>query len=85
MTPMSEFVLQHISNKMEDELEALAPCLCSPPSVDVEKETLHGTSFQSMLAAIHQKAPMLCSIFESLAYRNTHKDPEKVRPAAYHS
>jgi len=89
MAPMSEFISQHITNKMDHELEALAPSLHSPPSVDVEKETLHGMSFQNMLTAIQQKAPTLCSIFESLAYqdeqrkRNTHKDPEKVCPAAY--
>ena len=83
---MSEFVWKHISDKMDHELEALGPCLRSPPSVDVEKETLQDTSFQNMLDGIHSKAPTLFAVFESLAYReeqkkrNTHKNAEKVRP-----
>jgi hypothetical protein len=91
LAPISEFIPQHITNKMDHKLEALAPSLRSPPSVDVEKETLHGTSFQNMLTALHQKALTLCSIFKSLAYqdeqrkRNTHKDSEKVCSAPYHS
>jgi hypothetical protein len=82
---MSEFIWKHISDKMDHELEALAPSLRSPPSVDVEKATLQDTSFQNMSDMIHKKAPTLLSVFESLVYRekqkkrNTHKNPKKVR------
>ena len=91
MGPMSEFVSKQILDMMDHELEALAPCLHSPPSVDVEKETLQETSFKNMLAIIREKAPTLFSIFKSLAYRdeqkkrNTHKNSEKVCLAAFHS
>ena len=68
MGPMSEFVSKQILNMMDHELKALAPCLHSPPSVDVEKETLQETSFKNMLAIICENSPTLFSIFKSLAY-----------------
>lgn len=81
---MNAFALEHVQRTLSMELEDLATDLHSPTSVDVEKETLTGTTFKNLLETTQTTAPLTWKLLQELATRpsqktrNTQKDPVKV-------
>lgn len=83
-TALKEFAINYVQNIANDELDALAPDLQSPPSQDVDETVLVGTTMKSLASAIQEKAPLLWKTLQTIAShpsqvkRNTKKKPDNV-------
>jgi len=82
-TVMGDFAVDHLEERLSDELENIKPNMVSPPSEDVMRKTLVETSFDKLALVMKTKAPVLWRFLNVLGKKprqkkNTHKNSEKV-------
>ncbi|KAF4611552.1 hypothetical protein D9613_004492 [Agrocybe pediades] len=86
---MRSFCLDYVQKETSRELEQLAPELESSTEIDVEKETLLHTTFDSLSEEMKKSTPMLWTLLSTLTSRshsrksNKHKNPLKKLFAIY--